>query len=144
MKSYTFFTSRVCSLVGQEHFLFQMFFVDIYLCYFLKILWRKYKSSVIKKRNLWQFISIFVLVQNFLFRIKCKYIDFLNFLLCFRNGRQKALQEDTTEPQRSPLLSSPRSLRSSKHSFGTQSFIYLSLRNYSKFTLIIEYCVSLR
>nr|POE92986.1 exportin-7 [Quercus suber] len=29
----------------------------------------------------------------------------------------KALLEDTTEPQQSPLPSSPRSLRSSKHSF---------------------------
>ena len=27
------------------------------------------------KRNLWQCISIFVLVQNFLFKMKCKYID---------------------------------------------------------------------
>ena len=67
---------------------------------------------------------------------------FLPSLLCFQKWRIEGA--DNTEPQRSPLSSSPRPLRSSKHSFGTHSLISLShsLRNYSKFTLIIEYCVS--
>jgi len=53
-----------------------LYFVGVYLCYFLKIVRMKYKGSVIMKRNLWQCVSIFILVQNFLFKMKCKYIDY--------------------------------------------------------------------
>ena len=75
----------------------------------------------------------------------CFLYPFSSLLQKWWTGRA---QEDTTEPQRSPLLSSPRPLRSSEQSFDTHSFISLSLSlslsliNYSKFTLIIEYCVS--
>ena len=57
---------------------------------------------------------------------------FLPSLSLLQKWRTERAQEDTTVSQRSPLPSSPRPLRSSKHSFDTHSFISLSLSHSKK------------